>query len=78
MARGGKKMEIIRVRGELVGSARGRAKIHVHIFSSYAFLGGKRWRLIYIHRRPFDSATSCRDFFADSCDSIGEFTDIHQ
>ena len=43
-----------------------------------AIFHNERWRLITFLGGPFDSTTDYRDLFADTCDSIGEFTDIHQ
>ena len=51
---------------------------HVQIYITYATFNHERWRLITLLGGPFDSATDYRDHFADSCDSIGDYTDFHQ
>ena len=71
------RSEILPFRCTVSGSAKGKAKCYVHIYKRHATFDNEHWHLISLLRGPFDHTTGLRDLFAESCESIGDFTDIH-
>ena len=57
------------------GSAKGRVPIHVHIHTHHVTFEDEAWRILTMTGGSFDHADQYTDLFAESCGSIGGFTD---